>query len=208
MICIMEKTIYCIRHGYALHNKLFWDIGRRAYNEYRDTPLLEEGYEQAKNLSSSWNELKNVELVVVSPCHRTLETACFVFKNKNIPFIAKDFLIEYPIGGYENCNRRKDISDLKYKYPFINFEITDNVLNWSKRKETILELENRIEEMVCWIGKRKENHIAIVTHSSFLGQFKDKKIGDEKYELKHCYPYKIKLKYDINQKYISMKKII
>ena len=204
----MEKTIYCIRHGYALHNKLFWDIGRRAYNEYRDTPLLEEGYEQAKKLNSSWNELKNVELVVVSPCHRTLETACFVFKNKNIPFIAKDFLIEYPIGGYENCNRRKDISDLRYKYPYINFEITDDVLNWSERKETILELENRIEEMVYWIGKRKENHIAIVTHSSFLGQFKDKKIGDEKNELKHCHPYKMKLKYDINQKYISMKKII
>ena len=202
----MEKTIYCIRHGYALHNKLFLDIGGRAYNEYRDSPLLEEGYEQAKRLNISWNELKNVELAVISPCHRTLETACFVFKNKNIPFIAKDFLIEYPTGGYENCNRRKDVSDLRHKYPYINFEITDDILSWSKRKETILELENRIEELVYWISKRKENHIAIVTHSSFLSKFKDNKI--EKNELKHCHPYKIKLKYDINEKFISMKKII
>ena len=51
----MEKTIYCIRHGYALHNKLFWDIGRRAYNEFRDTPLLEEGYNQAKRLGENWS---------------------------------------------------------------------------------------------------------------------------------------------------------
>ena len=203
----MEKTIYCIRHGYALHNKLFWDIGRRVYNEYRDTPLLEEGYNQAKELNKSWDELKKIDLVVVSPCTRTLETAMFVFKNKNVPFIAKDFLIEYPIGGYENCNRRKDILDLKYKYPYINFEIEDNELDWSDRKETIIELENRIEEMIHWLSKRKETNIAIVTHSSFLGQFKDKKIGDEKNELKHCHPYKIKLKYDINQQYLSMREI-
>ena len=43
-----------------------------------------------------------------------------------------------------------------------------------------------------YIMKRPETHIAIVGHSSFLGQFKDKKIGyrengDE--DLKHCHPY-------------------
>ena len=31
----MEKTLFCIRHGYALHNKLFWTIGRKAYGEFR-----------------------------------------------------------------------------------------------------------------------------------------------------------------------------
>ena len=61
--------------------------------------------------------------------------------------------------------------------------------------------------MIHWLSKRKETNIAIVTHSSFLGQFKDKKIGDEKNELKHCHPYKIKLKYDINQQYLSMREI-
>ena len=68
----MEKTIYCIRHGYALHNKLFWDIGRRAYSEFKDTPLLEKGINQAKRLGKNWTELNNIQLVVVSPCTRTL----------------------------------------------------------------------------------------------------------------------------------------
>ena len=44
------KTLYCIRHGYALHNKLFHYIGSRAYREFRDTPLLYEGIIQAQNL--------------------------------------------------------------------------------------------------------------------------------------------------------------
>ncbi len=49
----MEKTLYCIRHGYALHNKLFFEIGPRAYSEYRDTPLLEKGFNQAKTLNKT-----------------------------------------------------------------------------------------------------------------------------------------------------------
>ena len=45
--------------------------------------------------------------------------------------------------------------------------------------------------MKDWILKRPEKTIAIVSHSSFIGQFKDKKMGDEQNELKHCFPYKI-----------------
>ncbi len=79
MYNIMKKTLYCIRHGYALHNKLFWDIGARAYAEYRDTPLLEVGYNQAKRLNRTWDEIDDVQFVIVSPCIRTLDTATFVF---------------------------------------------------------------------------------------------------------------------------------
>ena len=187
----MEKTIYFIRHGYALHNKLFWDIGKRAYSEYRDTPLLEEGYNQAKRLNSNWKELNNIQLVVVSPCTRTLHTAEFVFKNQNIPMIAKDFLIEHPI-GIETANKRKNITHLKKIFPDINFNfIKSNEPKWYNNKETIDQLENRIQQMKDWILKRPEKTIAIVSHSSFIGQFKDKKMGDEQNELKHCFPYKI-----------------
>ena len=58
----MDKTLYCIRHGYALHNKLFWSLGKRAYQEFRDTPLIEHGYYQAKNLNKKWIEIDDIEL--------------------------------------------------------------------------------------------------------------------------------------------------
>jgi len=190
----MKKNCYFIRHGYAMHNKLFWDIDRRAYTDFRDTNLLYEGYEQCKDLRNSWKNLKNVELVCVSPCVRTLVTSLFIFKNHNINFIAKDFLIEYPLGGDEICNQRKNISDLTYLYPQIDFsEIKDDILPWSEEIESHESLNARIGQMKKWIKNRPETTIAIVSHSSFIGMFKDNKIGDEKNELKHCFPYNIRV---------------
>ena len=201
----MEKYLHCIRHGYALHNKLYFDIGRKAYSEYRDTPLLEEGFKQAKELNKTWGNLNNIDLVVVSPCTRTLDTAMFVFQDKNIPMISKDFLIEYPWGGDEICNKRKDKKDLQLLYPRVQFDMDDNVLPWSQNMETIEQLEKRIEKLLYWIGQRKERNIAIVSHSSFIGQMKDKVIGDEYNELKHCFPYEIVANYDKGCNFVSLK---
>ena len=65
------------------------------------------------------------------------------------------------------------------------------------REETIDELKERIHKLNDFLKKRQETEIAIVGHSSFIGQYKDKKIGllengDE--ELLHCYPYKVEFK--------------
>ena len=157
----MEK-LYILLDTVMHYNKLFWDIGRRAYSEFRDTPLLEEGYNQVKRLNAQWQDINNIQLVVVSPCTRTLHTAEFVFKNKHVPIIAKDFLIEYPLGGDEICNHRYDIDHLKHLYPYINFDSNPRELKWNARPESINELNNRIEEMFDWIGQRRETRIAIV----------------------------------------------
>ena len=204
----MEKTLYCIRHGYAFHNKLYKYIGERAYIEFRDTPLLEKGYNQAKMLNKTWKELDDIQLVVVSPLSRTLDTSTFVFQHRNVNMIAKDFLIEYPLGGDEICNKRKDIDDLRYMYPYIHFDDFPNKFTWSNKKETKMELNNRIGEMLDWIGSRRETRIAIVSHSSFIGQMKDGFIGEKQEdELRHCYPYKMKAKYSPNKKFISIKEM-
>ena len=200
----MEKMCYFIRHGYAVHNQLFWDIGTRAYTGFRDTNLCQEGFAQAKNLNKNWPEINNIELVCVSPCVRTLETALFVFQNHKVPLIAKDFLVEFPIGGSDICNQSKDVEDLKCLYPAFDFsQIKDDTLKWDGNDESNDSLNNRINEMLDWIGKRPEKNIAIVGHSSFIGMFKDGLIGDENNQLEHCYPYNIKINYDENGKFIS-----
>lgn len=53
----MSKTLYCIRHGLATHNVLFFQIGDEAYTNYRDTPLLHEGHEQAINLKNTLGKI-------------------------------------------------------------------------------------------------------------------------------------------------------
>ena len=94
--------------------------------------------------------------------------------------------------GIELANKRKNINYLKKLFPKIDFSlIKNNEINWNFKKETIEELNVRISDLKEWISKRNEKKIAIISHSSFIGQLKDKKIGDENNQLKHCFPYKI-----------------
>tara|TARA_B100001093_G_scaffold399188_1_gene386619 strand:- start:1538 stop:2110 length:573 start_codon:yes stop_codon:yes gene_type:complete len=190
----MNKTLYCIRHGTALHNVLFWDYGSEVYQKYRDTPLVAKGVEEAKNLGKTWKEIDNIELILVSPLLRTLQTASHIFENKNIPILALDCIMEYPQGYSDICNHRKTIIELKPCYPNIDFSYINKKDIWrSDRDETISELNNRINELKKFIKSRKEKHIAIVSHSSYLGHFLFNKIGDENNELEHCMPYIHKL---------------
>ena len=123
----MSKKIFCIRHGQALHNVLFWEIGQKAYLKYRDTPLTAEGVKQSQLLGESYFTLgnNNIDLIIVSPLLRTLQTATNIFC-KNLedvppcPMIALDCVMEYP-QGLDKCNHRKSILELKYCFPKIDF---------------------------------------------------------------------------------------
>jgi broad specificity phosphatase PhoE len=204
----MEKTVFFIRHGYALHNKLFPIIGTRAYSEFRDTDLMELGYNQASALGKLWHEISNIELILTSPCQRTLKTAMLIFENVDEPdILAQDFLTEFPMGGNaEICNKRQKRPNLEYFYPYVNFDqLKKDDEYWPDNIETKYKLHGRINEMIHYIGQRKEKKIAIVSHSSFIGMFKDDAIGNEQNELKHCFPYKVKMFYDDNGNFLKKK---
>lgn len=191
----MNKKLYLIRHGYALHNELFHKIGLQAFRipQTIDSPLTNEGHLQSIELGHSWEKKNEIDLVLVSPLTRTLETCMNIFGDTNIPIISQEFLREYPIGE-ETCNKRSSLISLKNKYPKVEFYLESDIDTlWnSDYRESIEELENRLNKMINYLHGRNEKNIAIVGHSSFLGQFKDNHIGymengDE--ELKHCHPY-------------------
>ena len=191
----MSKNLYLIRHGHSLHNELFNKIGVKAFRSpiTIDSPLTNEGHLQSIELGQSWSKKREIDLVLVSPLSRTLETCMNIFGDTDIPIVSEEFLREYPIGE-DTCNQRSSLTHLKNKYPRIDFNlITDQDTLWSSDyRETIDELEQRLDQMVKYLQNRKEKNIAIVGHSSYFGQFKDNHIGykengDE--ELKHCYPY-------------------
>lgn len=194
----MTKNIYCIRHGLSLHNELYKKYGSATFSnlDYTDTMLLPEGKKQAMNLKNNWDEINSIELVVVSPLKRTLETATTIFENKKVPIIAIDLSREYPL-GLHTCNKRSNKEELELLYPDVDFSnIKSNKDNlWNPNTiEDIEALNERIKIVKEYLHKRKEKNIAFVNHSSFIGQMKDNCIkyldnGDE--ELKYCYPYKI-----------------
>jgi len=189
------KTIYFVRHGYALHNFLFWKIGKQAY-DIRDTQLLQKGIEQASHLGDTWEDKNKIDLVVCSPSIRTLDTALMIFKDTNHKIVASDLILEYPQGS-EVCNRRKDKTVLQALYPQVNFlDIIYEKLPWNYTKESKDSLHKRIQTFIDWVKTRKEKNICVVSHSSFIGELKDGVIGDENNELKHCFPYKFTITFD------------
>ena len=198
----MNKNLYLIRHGYSLHNELFHKIGIQAFRtpETIDSPLTNEGHIQSIELGQSWQKKYEIELILVSPLMRTLETAMNIFGDTNKPIISQEFLREYPIGE-DTCNKRSSLTLLKNKFPKVEFHLeSDQDILWkSDYRESNDELEQRLDTMIKYLHGRKEKNIAIVGHSSYFGQFKDNHIGymengDE--ELKHCYPYEYILKPD------------
>ena len=189
----MSKTLYCIRHGLALHNILYCHVGKKAYTEYNDTPLLDEGYIQAQDLKKNWEDINKIELVLVSPCMRTLQTSTNIFDKIGVKTIALDCLIEYPFGGKDICNRRKNKSILESNFPWVDFSQIKEVVEWPPENETVEKLEKRIGIFKEYLKTRNEKHIAVVSHSSYIGQMIEGKIGNEDNELKHCHPYIHKL---------------
>ncbi len=192
----MSKKLFCIRHGTSEHNVRYYEIGELAFNEKEDTKLLAKGIEEARHLGDNWKEIDNIELVLVSPLSRTLETATQIFKNKKVPMIALDCLIEYPQHS-ELCNKRKAKKDIVDKYPHVNFDRIANDLYWNGDEEESYEtLKERVKFAKQWIMMRSEKKIAIVSHSSYLAQFLNGEIIDKNDQLKHCYPYELKLYYE------------
>ena len=190
------KKVHCIRHGTAEHNVLFHEVGEKAYMMVTDSELTERGVAESIALGKQWIEKNNIELVLVSPLTRTLQTAKNIFKDTDVKILSFDELKEYP-ASYENINHRKDKKDLVIKYhPTINFKhLPEKDKLWNETtKETIEELEQRVKFMKNLILNRKERNIAIVSHSSYLAYFLHGEIEDFDNELKHCFPYLIDIR--------------
>jgi broad specificity phosphatase PhoE len=194
----MSHCLYLIRHGKALHNELFEIIGVNAFRapEVIDSPLTNVGHQQAQALAETIRD-KNIELVLVSPLMRALQTAHGIFKDTDIPIRSLECLREYPIGE-DTCNQRSDISLLKVRFPKIDFskiEIDEDI-SWTETRETRDSLQKRVDEAKKYIKTLPETKIAIVSHNGFIGQFKDNHIrytenGEQ--DLKHCEPYEYRL---------------
>jgi broad specificity phosphatase PhoE len=189
-----QKKIFCIRHGTALHNNLFWTMGKKAYMYYHDTPLVEKGWCEAEFLAKEWKTINDIDLVVVSPLMRTLSTAETIFKDREIPIVVYDGIKEYPQSG-EWCNLRSCKFILKSRFPKFDFSNlkTENDETWQweemPKTQSMAILNGRINMFKQWIMQRPEKNIAVISHSSFLGQLMYGSIGDEQNELKHCFPY-------------------
>tara|TARA_Y100000389_G_C17454188_1_gene516918 strand:- start:2372 stop:2950 length:579 start_codon:yes stop_codon:yes gene_type:complete len=189
----MNKQIYLIRHGEALHNVLFKVVGNNAYTKFRDTELTIIGKMQAEALGKKWKEKQNIDLILVSPLTRTLETALRIFPNNKKSIIALDSLKEYP-QSIQICNQRKDLDELIKTYNKVDFSNLNKNNYWNdyplQQEIEVNKLKKRISVFKKFIKNRNEKNIAVIGHSSYFNMMLHNIVDDESNELEHCYPYK------------------
>lgn len=183
------QRIFLIRHAEGYHNlaereskfqpKNLVLLKENSGYVYWDPKLTPRGEDQCKNLkasirgSSVWGFDKplNLDLVVVSPTTRTLQTACLSLGSPETPgappFIAHEGCREHI--SESMCDGRRSIVELKRDFPGVDFSLVEtNEDEMFNVKETDEDCQRRGVEFLQWLIGRPEVRIAVVTHSLFL----------------------------------------
>ncbi|KAK6529869.1 hypothetical protein TWF281_009025 [Arthrobotrys megalospora] len=165
-----NTKVILIRHGQATHN-LDDDFSQP------DPRLTELGKEQCvKGLRDAfadgeWGDFKDLELVVVSPLFRTLETAFLVFgkefREGKVPFVV---LPEIQETSPNPCDTGSSVESLKAGFPSLDFSNCERH-DWLTKTHGFYTRDNLGVRATCarkWLFERPEKVIAVVTHSGFL----------------------------------------
>jgi broad specificity phosphatase PhoE len=188
------KTVHFVRHGQGFHNlladlssasgvqwKQFTNTPENPYvrPEILDAPLTENGRQQALRLQSTWRSrmphAPQPQIVVCSPNCRALQTALLAFEPllsgdcATPPFVAHEMVREET--GVHVCDQRRPTSRQTAEFPQIDFSLLtseEDPLFSPDRRETKLQVANRVYRFMEWLADRPEQHVAVVGHSGWL----------------------------------------
>eukprot|EP01117_Protostelium_nocturnum_P013705 TRINITY_DN5143_c0_g1_i2.p1 TRINITY_DN5143_c0_g1~~TRINITY_DN5143_c0_g1_i2.p1 ORF type:complete len:222 (+),score=81.59 TRINITY_DN5143_c0_g1_i2:207-872(+) len=158
-----QQRVFLCRHAEAQHNAtLDYSI--------KDPVLTPKGEEQAKNIDKAYPNLFEtgfLDLIVISPMRRTIQTALFSFCKLGVPIVIHPEIQE---AGQCPCDTGSDVEVLQKEFPFLDFSNVPQEWNsksgfWSCEPQS---LRKRAASFRKWLKSRKERNIAIVTHGAFL----------------------------------------
>ena len=152
--------------------------------ELLDAPLTDKGRKQAQALQSQTesfgtqsesnsgeSEIDVLQLVVLSTNCRALQTGVIAFQSyvDKVPFIAHEMAREEI--GVHLCDQRRQISSHKIDFPMVNFDLIESdedVLFTHDKRESKVEIGERIYSFLEWLETRTERHIGVTSHSGWL----------------------------------------
>lgn len=141
-------------------------------SEILDAPLTDKGRQEALLLQSRVRAMKNPpELVLLSPCCRALQTGVLVFEDLRgkVPFLAHEMAREEY--GVHKCDQRRPRSRQAAEFPMVDFsllETEEDELFLQDRRETKLEVADRIYKFLEFLEQRPETHVGVASHSAWL----------------------------------------
>lgn len=164
------QVFHFIRHAQSLHNAL----ARPGEPDpmVRDAPLTELGHEQARALGHEIGTGHGIDLVVITPFTRAIQTGLRAFAGCAAPRMIVDLHREH-LDSY--CDVGRSPADLARDFPDLVFDHLDNpwwyvdptsAAPYEKEPQEVLLA--RVEAFSNWLKARPEETIAVVGHGTFL----------------------------------------
>jgi broad specificity phosphatase PhoE len=168
-----HKTIHFVRHGEGTHNVT---TNYHLESEF-DANLTAKGRQQAA-AAGVYLALHHLDLVIVSPLSRALQTAEGALQvysehtSHQPPVLIHEACRESMQFGEEPCNRRRTKSEIQALFPFVQDFVhhaheAEHDAMWTG-SESSEQLEERARSVLNFIAQRRESNICVVTHSVFL----------------------------------------
>ena len=133
--------IYIVRHG-----QTDWNVQKKVMGRC-DEPLNEKGKEQAEETRNSLIET-DIDLIICSPLQRAKQTAEVINRDRNIPIIYDERIIERDFGEFEG-KETKDFDFHGYWNYYKNdiYEKAENIQKFFKRIYAFLdEITNKYND--------------------------------------------------------------
>jgi broad specificity phosphatase PhoE len=150
------KQLYFIRHGESEFNRANKWVGST------DTPLTETGHQQAKKAGEHLRmQGLSFDIIISSPLERAHQTAKHVASEVGYPhekIIINERLVERDFGTLEG--KRDLIAATKYM-------IDESAIDRYDEVEKLIDLHNRVVEVLEEIQKMPHDTILIVGHGAF-----------------------------------------
>ena len=141
--------IIIVRHG-----QTEWNFQKKLMGR-RDIPLNKKGLEQANDTREKLSSEK-IDLIICSPLKRAKETAEIINKNRNIPIIYDERIIERNFGEFEGKEAKCiDMHSYWDFYKNNKYENSENIKDFFKR---VYDFLDDIQ------SKYKGKNILIVAH--------------------------------------------
>jgi broad specificity phosphatase PhoE len=195
----IEKTVYFLRHGQALHN---------VSNDFtlHDPVLTPRGEAQASMVNSfdfahTYGVRLTMDAIVCSPLKRTIQTALRAFASNKTPIVLHQDIQE--TGDKVLCDIGSDkeplqewldtvegssrisLSPLDYNWHGVDTSYEQH--EW--RKEGLYEktrVPERVSQFIGWLRRRPEHTLGVVAHDGVFNAFFGLKRGHDKKRDRKC----------------------
>lgn len=178
--CQIEKTkiVHFVRHAEGVHNVAHETdpISGLKLKENEDAWLTNKGLNQCIALRDKMIDsgtTKDVDLLVVSPMRRTLQTAIHSFPHLmgRVPWLAHESLRER-FNPTNPCDQRRSTAELKKYFPSVDFSSIvdpfDPLYSNHADREPETAVGARANNFLAWLSERREKEIIVVTHGGYL----------------------------------------